>query len=167
MSTDTECDAATSNHVKPSGEGDRLEDDIVSTQERLYTELQSIIQQQDYPTLNQPRSFLSDRISSWLATASTLAFHPITRCFTEWGGSVVKIALATLLEYEESRLSPEMIQLMRDFVVPAVFGTTTMDPLQQEVAHILVQCLIRSNTVPPTTSIRYPTDGGLRKRHRR
>lgn len=117
--------------------------------DKLYAELQSIVRSHESAT-DIPRALLSTEILSWLIRAGTWTFNPVTLHFTDWGAPAVKIALAAILEYEESQISPELIHLMRDRVVPAVFGTTVMDPVQKEIAHILVQCLMRPNALPVT-----------------
>ena len=161
--TDNECAATSLPVTLPEEVRQQTEPDTdTETRDRLYSELQTIIRGQNSTSEDRPRTFLSVHISSWLESASAWAFHPTTRCFTAWGGPVVKIALATLLEYEEHALSPNLVQFIRDVIAPAVFGNTTMDPMQQEIAHILVQCLVRPNapTVCATGS------EGSRKRHR-
>jgi hypothetical protein len=120
---------------------------VVTTGE-LEEELRSLIHSQEAPVGVQPRGPpFADRLLSWCMRALHVTFHVDTMQFTEWGAPVMKVALASLLEYEKERLPVELIGWIRDRVIPAVFVDSPMSPLHQEIAHIIVQCLLRPATI--------------------
>ena len=88
-----------------------------------------------------------DQLLSWCKSAGESMFHVDTGGFTAWGAPAIKVALASLLEYENERLPVELMSWVRNQVVPAVFMDSPMTPLHQEIAHIIVQCLLRPATI--------------------
>jgi hypothetical protein len=112
-----------------------------------------------------PRSAFPHDLLGWFIRSAQWAFNPQTLHFTDWGGPVMKTALAALLEYGETRLPIELVVWIRASIVPAVFTETPMSELQQEIAHILVQCLLRVGTLAPQAVVG-SSDKLTHKRHR-
>ena len=98
----------------------------------------------------------ADQLLVWCTRAGQWMFHADTMRFTAWGGPTIKVALAALLEYENDRLPTELMCWVRDRVLPAIFVDSPLTPLHQEIAHIMLKCLLQPATIVGTRARHNP-----------